>query len=201
MTHLAVHRSAVREMLMLAAGILLILAAVDVMWLYEVSGPPEVDEDTGVLTSRGLSQQRTDILWGSTFLVVGGGITLIAAGGLLMRRPVVEVKEDEIELRVAGPRRTVTVPWSNVSWVHSGSDGEDEAVPPRVFLLHVFDASPYPEHLWGADWDGSTMMVDADSWSVRAVEVVTHSRMALDAWRRDHAPPEQLADAATEEST
>lgn len=190
MTHLQVYRSATRELLLLATGILLIVAALDVVWLHEVSGPPEVDEASQTLTSRGQSQRRTDLLWGSTFVVFGGGLSLVALGGLAFRRPVVSVRDDGIELRIAGPRRTVDVPWADVSWVHSGTDGEDEAVPPRVFLVHVFDRSAYPEALWAAAWDGSTLMIDADSWSVGAEEVVTHARMALDAWRRDNLSDE-----------
>ena len=183
---------------MLAAGLLLVAAAFDVMWLYEVSGPPESDETTGALTSRGLSQQRTDIMWGSTFLVVGGGIALVALGGLLLRHPVVDVNEDGLRLRIGGPRRMVAIPWSNVSWLHSGSDGEDEAVPPRVLLVHVRDRSPYRDQLWGASWDGSTLMVDSDSWTVTAGDVVTHSRLALEAWRRHHEPS---LEAETESET
>jgi hypothetical protein len=184
MTHLKVYRSAGREMLLLCAGLLLVLAAFDVIWFHQIAGPPEVDETTGALTSTGRSQRRTDLIWGSMFVVAGGGMALVAAGGLVVRRPVVEVTENGLELRIAGPQRSMTVPWSNVSWVHSGTDGEDEAVPPRVFLVHVFDRSAYSDQLWGADWDGATLMVDADSWSVRDVEVVAHSQMALDAWRR-----------------
>jgi hypothetical protein len=184
MTHLKVYRSASRELLMLCAGLLLVLAALDIMWFHQIAGPPEADEDTGALTSTGRSQRRTDLIWGSMFIVAGGGISLVAAGGLVVRRPVVDVTEDGLDFRIAGPQRSLNIPWSNVSWVHSGTDGEDEAVPPRVFLVHVFDRSHYPDQLWGADWDGTTLMVDADSWSVRDVEVVAHSQMALDAWRR-----------------
>lgn len=201
MTHLSVHRSVRRELLMLAAGVLLVLAAADIVWLHEVAGPPEVDEATQELTSRGRSQQRTDLMWGGTFAVVGGGMALLALGSLMFRKPVVTVTDRDLKLRIAGPFRVLSIPWENVSWVHSGSDGEDEAVPPRVLLVHVFDPSGYPQHLWATSWDGSTLMVDADSWNMPAVEVVAHARMALDAWRRDAALAAAAGEAPGEEST
>ena len=103
---------------------------------------------------------------------------------LLRRSPVAEVGADGLNLRIAGPMRLDDIPWSNVTWVHSGSDGDDEAVPPRVFLVHVADPSPYPAAPWGATWDGNTLMVDADSWNVPPEEVVAHATMALDTARR-----------------
>ncbi len=199
MTHLSVYRSMRRELLMLAAGLLLMLAAADIIWIHELAGPPEVDETTQELTSRGRSQQRTDLMWGGTFAVVGGGMTFLGLGSLALRKPVVTVTDRDLKLRIAGPFRILSIPWENVSWVHSGSDGEDEAVPPRVFLVHVHDPSGYPQHLWATSWDGSTLMVDADSWNMPAVEVVAHASMALDAWRRDATLAAANAEAPVEE--
>ncbi len=75
------------------------------------------------------------------------------------------------------------MPWRNVLSLRSSSDGDDEVVPPRVIRLEVLDASSYPAAPWAAEWEGSTLVVDADSWNVPAVEVVAHARMAFDAWQ------------------
>lgn len=187
-----VHRSIARHMLFALAAIFLTVAAVDVMWVHGVSGPPEIDEATQTLTTRGLSQQRTDFMWGTFFLVSAGVLGGVAAVGLIARRPVVEMDRDGLRLRVAGPRSYIGIPWSNVRWVHSSADGDDELVPARVLLINVIDASHYPLELWGAQWDDRTVMVDADSWNTTPEEVVTHAQRALDAWRRDHSNEEAV---------
>ena len=201
MIHLSVFRSEVRALLMVATGVLLVLVALDVLWVHgveigdcssesealclrDLAGPPETDADTGLLTSRGRSQQRTDYLWGSVLLVAGFGLAGLGTMSLLRRAPVVEVRDDGLRLRIAGPGSMVQIPWDEITWLHSGSDGDDEVVPPRIFLVHVVDPSSYPSAPWGATWDGSTLMVDADSWNVEPEEVVAHARMALDRWRR-----------------
>ena len=172
-------------MLFALAALFLTVAAIDVMWVHRVAGPPEVDENTQQLTTRGLSQQRTDFMWGTFFLVSAGVLTGVAFAGLVGRRPVLELDRDEIRLRVVGPRSFLRIPWGNVRWVHSGADGDDELVPTRVLLVNVYDASAYPRELWGAQWDHRTVMIDADSWNVTPEEIVTHAQRALDAWRRD----------------
>lgn len=216
MIHLSVYRSAAREALIVAAGVLLVLIALDVMWVHgieigncapgadglclrDLAGPPETDEESGALTSRGRSQQRTDYLWGTAFLLVGAGLAAVGSVSLLRRSPVAEVGTDGLNLRIAGPLRFTHIPWSNVTWVHSGSDGDDEAVPLRVFLVHVADPSPYPAAPWGATWDGATLMVDADSWNVPPEEVVAHATMALDTARREAEPGDEL-EALTEDA-
>lgn len=190
-----------RHVLFALAAIFLTLAAVDVMWVHRVAGPPEVDEASQALTTRGLSQQRTDFMWGTFFLVSAGVLGGVAVTGLVARRPVAEMDRNGIRLRVAGPRAYIDIPWSNVRWLHSSADGDDELVPARVLLINVEDASSYPFELWGAQWDDRTVMVDADSWSTTPEEVVTHAQRALDAWRRDHPEDgnDQPTDAATDD--
>lgn len=190
-----VHRSIARHLLFALAGLFLLIAAIDVMWVHRVSGPPEVNEETQQLTTRGLSQQRTDFMWGTFFLVSAGVLGGMAGIGLVTRRPVLEMDRDSIRLRVVGPRDFLEIPWDNVRWVHSGADGDDELVPTRVLLVNLFDASSYPTELWGAQWDGQTVMVDADSWDSTPEDIVTHAQRALDAWRRDHEGEEDAGEA------
>jgi hypothetical protein len=181
---LRAYRSMLRTFLVLAAGALLMLAAVDVVAAHVVSSPPETDATTGALTSRGQNQRRSDMTWGWSLMLIGGTLVIASAGSAVARRPVLEVRADSLRVRVAGPRRFLTIPYDDVTWVHSAADGDDEVVPPRVLLIHVRSASDYPEPLWGAEWDGNTLVVDADSWSRRPEEVATRVDLALDAWRR-----------------
>jgi hypothetical protein len=189
MDRVVVRKSAVHQLLLIAAGVVLILAALDIMAFHQVSSPPEVDEETGEINSTGRSQERGDLLWGSVLTVAGAGMVLAGAMGVMWRRPVAAVGEDGLELRVAGPTKTITIPWSEVAWVHSGSDGDDERVPTRVFLVHVADAGRYPAAPWGAEWDGDTLMVDAANWTMRPADLVIHANVALTDWRRHHGLP------------
>jgi hypothetical protein len=193
MEPVVVRKSAVHQLLLLFAGAVLIVAALDIMAFHWVSSPPEVDSETGEINSTGRSQERGDLLWGSVLTVAGAGLVLAGALGVMWRRPVAVVGEDGLELRVAGPTKTITIPWGDVAWVHSGSDGDDERVPTRVFLVHVADAGPYPADPWGAEWDGDTLMVDAGNWTIRPADLVIHANVALTDWRRHRGLLEEAA--------
>jgi hypothetical protein len=186
MNTVVVRRRIARQVMMLAAAVFLVLAAFDIIWLHQVSGPPEVDEEAGQITSGGLSEQRTDYLWGALFLVAGAGLAAVAVAGLVSRAPVLVADEEALRLRISGPNGYLEIPWEAVRWLHSGSEGDDELVPNRVFLVHVDDPSPYPSKLWDAEWDGGTLEVDADSWTMPPEEVAVRCRLALEAWRREH---------------
>ena len=184
MEPVVVRKSLLRQVLLMAAGALLVLASVDIMFGHWVSSPPEVDAETGEINTTGRSQHRSDLLWGTLLVVAGGALLVGGAAGALWRAPAVVIGADDLQLRIGGPRRTVSIPWGEVAWVHSGSDGDDERVPPRVFLVHVTDPARYPAQPWGADWDGATLMVDAGSWTMRPADAVIHANVALAHWRR-----------------
>lgn len=186
MNPVVVRKSAVHHVLLALAGALLVVAALDVMVLHRLSSPPEVDAETGEINSTGRTQQRSDLLWGSVLIVAGSGLVLVGTVGTVRRLPVAVISDHGLELRIAGPSKTVTIPWSEVAWVHSGSDGDDERVPTRVLLVHVRDRQGYPSSPWGAEWDGDTLMVDAANWTMRPADVVIHANVALDRWRRHH---------------
>ncbi len=183
MIHLRVERSAIRQLLFGLAGVLLLLAAVDIVWVHRVSSPPETDND-GLLTSSGTVERRVDLIWGTLFLVSGGALALVSLGGLASRRPVVEVTDEELRLRVAGPGRSIAIPWNEVRSVRSGSDGDDGLIPVRVLLVDVADPLRYPGSLWGAEWRDSVLVIDADSWEVPPEQVAVHANLALEAHRR-----------------
>lgn len=212
-TLVTVRRAPVRTVLVLLAGLLLLLAAYDIVWGHVVSGPPsreEVSEEqagqqTDVatvqppLTTKGESERRTDLLWGTVFTLAGA----FAVGGALLsllRRPVlVEVTDDALRLRINGPGGLVDFPWEHVSWVHSGVSDDDEATPARVLLVHVDNPGDYTPYPWGAVWDGGTLMMDADSWQMPPEDVVNHARIALDAHRREAALAAEAAEADASE--
>lgn len=194
-SELSVYRSLVRTSFLFLAGVLLVLTAVDVVTAHVVSGPPETDPETGALTTRGQNQRRSDLTWGWSLLLIGGTLVAGSAASFVVRRPVLEVGADALRVRVDGPRRFVTIPWDDITWVHSAADGEDEVVPPRVLLVHVRSAEAYPGSLWGAEWDGNTLVVDADTWSRRPEEVATHAEVGLEAWRRNHRTQPETEEA------
>jgi hypothetical protein len=179
-TRFSTTRSPIRQLLMTAAGILLIIAAVDIVSLHRLADPPTID-DNGVLTSKGQTERRTDMVWGSLFTAVGGSLIVVGLGGLLTARPMVELTDDVIRLRIAGPLSTLDVPWEEIVSVRSGRDYDDDgrvAIP--LLLVEVEDRSKYPDGLWGAVWDGDVLQVDADGWEAPVEDVVIRASLMLE---------------------
>lgn len=165
---------------MAAAGILLLLAALDIVSLHRLSDPPTTDDD-GFLTSKGQTERRTDLVWGTLFVVTGGSILIAGLGGLLSGRPVVELGDERIRLRVAGPMSYLEIPWTEVVAVRSHRDHEEDGrIPTPVFVVEVEDRSEYPDGLWGAVWVGDALHVDADGWETTVEDVVIRSELILE---------------------
>jgi hypothetical protein len=178
-TVFASKRSVIRQLLMTAAGILLLVAALDIVSLHRLSDPPTTNDD-GVLTSKGQTERRTDIAWGSLFTAVGSSLVVVGLGGLLTARPMVELTDESIRLRVAGPLSMLEIPWEDIVAVRSGSDHEDGGVVPvPVLLVEVEDRAVYPDGLWGAAWKGNTLQVDADGWETSVEDVVIRAQLQV----------------------
>ena len=178
-------RSPVRQLLMAAAGLFLLIAALDIVSLHRLSDAPTTDDD-GLLTSKGQTERRTDVIWGSLFTAVGGSLIAVGLGGLLIGRPMVELTDDAIRLRVAGPLAMLDIDWDDVVAVRSGRDDDDEGrVPIPMFLVEVADRSKYPDGLWGAVWDGNTLQVDADGWETPVEDVVIRAELMLNTAPRE----------------
>lgn len=174
-------RSAARQLFMAAAGILLLVAAMDIVTLHRLSDPPTTNDD-GVLTSKGQTERRTDIAWASLFTAVGSSLLVVGLGGLLTARPMVELTDASIRLRVAGPLSMLEIPWDEVVAVRSGNDHEDDGVVPvPVLLVEVEDRTGYPDGLWGAVWKGDTLQVDADGWDTAIEDVVIRAQLQVGA--------------------
>ena len=174
-----VNKSSTRQFMMTAAGLLLLLAALDVVVLHKLSDPPRTD-DNGVITSKGQTERRTDFVWGTLFTVAGAALVVVGAGGVLTGRSVVELDDVGVRLRVAGPMSYLEIPWEDIVSVKSGRDhGDDGRIPVPQVLFEVHDRAGYPDALWGAIWEGNTLRVDADGWETTPEEVVVRCELIL----------------------
>jgi hypothetical protein len=174
-----VSKSATRQLLMTAAGTLLLLAALDVVVLHRLSEPPATDDD-GVTTSKGQTERRTDLVWGTLFTVAGATLVAVGSGGMLTGRCVVELDEAGVKLRVAGPMSYVAIPWDDIVSVRSARDyGDDGHVPMPQLLIEVRARAGYPDALWGAVWEENVLRIDADGWETAAEEVAVRCELML----------------------
>lgn len=184
----AARRSPVRQLLMAAAGLVLLLAALDIVALHKLSDPPTTTAD-GVLTSKGQTERRADVVWGTLFTVAGVVLVFTGFGGLLTGRPVVELADDELRLRVAGPASSLAIPWSDVVSIRSRRDYDDDGrIPTPVLLVEVVDPAMYPTGLWSAEWEGATLKVDADGWEVPVEDVVIRAELLVERSHVDRSP-------------
>jgi hypothetical protein len=178
--HFAVGRSPLRQLLMAIAGMLLLVAAYDIVWMHQLSDPPSANDD-GLLTSKGQTERRTDLVWGSLFVVIGGSLVAVGFGGWVKGRSAVELRDDVLRLRVAGPLATMDIPWEDIVSIRSGRDYDDDGrIPVPVLLVEVDDRTKYPDGLWGAVWDGNTLQVDADGWAATVEDVAIRAELMLE---------------------
>ncbi len=172
-------KSPTRHLLMTAAGVLLLLAALDIVSLHRLSDPPTADE-AGVLTSKGQTERRTDVVWGTVFAVAGGALLVVGLGGFISKRPVIHLDAEAMQIRVAGPLSYLDIPWDDIVSVRSARDYDDDGrVPTPLLLVEVADRTGYPDGLWGAVWEGNTLHVDADGWATTVEDVVIRSELIL----------------------
>ncbi|MCP3976287.1 MAG: hypothetical protein GY720_17525 [bacterium] len=172
-----------RQFLFGVAGLILILAAIDIVWAHKVSEPPTAD-DNGALTSRGQVDRRQDLMWGSLFLIIGGGTALVSIAGLIWRQPMLEIDDDGVTMRLLSGNETMHIPFHRMTSVRSGSDDTPgAAVNPRQLLIGVDEPERFPDQLWGAEWQDNVLRVDTDGWSETAEEIAV--RLGIDRARAD----------------
>jgi hypothetical protein len=178
-----VDRSPIRQFLFGVAGLILIITAVDIMWAHKLSEPPSTDAND-VVTSRGQIDKRQDLMWGSLFLFVGGATTLASAIGLLRNRPVLEIDENGVSIRLLGASDMMHVPFHRIISVRSATDDDpDAAVRPRQLLIRVNEPERFPKQLWGAEWQGNLLRIDTQGWSETAEEIAV--RLGIDKARAE----------------
>lgn len=177
------YRSPLRLFVFGMIGVALVLASVDIMFGHWLSTPPE--ENNGVLTTRGQAQQRGDIIWGAAMVGMG---TLLVGGSvveLVRRRPVAEVRPDELMVAIGPHESDVVIPWENVRSVTSDTmldpyDGSER----EVLLIDVFERDGLPGEPIGAAWHGLELRVDAHDWSKRVTDIALSAQGALGHHRR-----------------
>lgn len=177
---LVIRRSPIHRLLLVLAGLALVLAALDVVVFYKLSTAPATDS-AGSLTPQGRTERRTDLIWGTLLMASGGVLLLAGFGGLIGGKPVVELGEEGLRLRVAGPTAAITIPWDQIRSIRTGADyGDDGRIPTPVMLVEVEDRNGYPGALWGAEWDGDVLAMDADGWETPVEEVVIRIKLVLE---------------------
>ena len=166
------------------AGLLLLVAAIEIMVAHQITLDPERDDD-GRLTARGQWRQRQDLVVGVAFIVAGGALVAIGIGGLAGARPVAEVGDEGIVLRIAGPRRSVTLGWDDIAEVRSAREPGDGRGTRPLLLVRLRYPALWPVEYWGARRDGPWLVVDADTWTLPPEELVVHAMVALKSHRRE----------------
>ena len=188
-----VHRSPLRQFLAGLVGLWLLVAAYEIIFQHKVTLEPLTD-DNGSLTVRGGKQRNQDLIIGTAFFLAGGGLVAGALGGLINPRPVLVVDDRELQLRIAGPQRMLSVAWDDVLEVRSGREPGDAHRSRPVFLLLLRDPDIWPDQFWGARRDDSWLIVDAESWTRPPDEVVVHAWLALESSQRAVAVSENDVD-------
>jgi len=194
-----VERSPLRQFMFGLAGLLLILAAIDIVWAHKLAEPPTTDANEN-LTTRGQVDRRHDLMWGSLFLLVGGGTVLVAVAGLVRRQPTLELDEDGVSIRLVSGNQMMHVPFHRIIWARSSVDNTPDAgINPRQLLVAVDDPARFPEHLWGAEWEEDVLRVDVQGWTETAEEMAIRIGIEKARYEVKQAAAAQSEDESEEE--
>lgn len=185
------YRSPLKLFVFGIVGVVLMAAAADVMFGHWVSTPP--DNNEGVLTTRGLAQQRGDLMWGGTMLTAG----LILFGGsvteLVRRRPVVLISGDGLVVDTGGDG--TLIPWRSVEDVSSGVVVDTfDGVNREQLVVDLKPGTEVSTALASLHHDGDRVLIDAHDWAVSVTETALAAQgarshfMRLEQFR-DHEPP------------
>lgn len=197
-----VYRSPLKLFIFGIVGIALIAAAADVMFGHWISTPP--DDNDGVLTTRGLAQQRGDLLWGgamiaSGVLLFGGSIT-----ELIRRRPIVNVTSEGLVIDTGGDGEVI--PWGSIDAVSSGviSDPYDGSAREQL-IVKVASGTALPHRLSGLSRDGDKVLIDAHDWASSVTEVALAAQGAHDHYLRmevlgPYEPPSVVWEVTVDQS-
>jgi len=180
---MSVYRSPLRLFLLGVVGLLLIIAAIDIMFAHRVSTEPENTD--GVLTTRGQAQQRGDILWGA---VMFGAGTLLFGGGiieLVRRRPVIRIREEGLTASIGTTHPDVTIPWSRIESISSTvtKDDYDGGLREQLVVV-VADRTGIPSDVVSARWHGNELHIDATDWTKRVTEIALAAQGARQHFQR-----------------
>jgi hypothetical protein len=175
-------------------GILLIIAAMDIMFFHWISTVPEGAPDA--LSTRGRAQQRGDVIWGAA--LIGMGVLLIGTSliELFRRQPIVDVRDDGLFAQIGAQQPDVLIPWSQIAYVTSGveTDEFDGSVREQL-VIAIKDPAAIPAEIAGAEWVGSELHIDAHDWTRGVTEIALAAQGARDHAMRPNTPPPQTAPA------
>lgn len=177
-----VYRSPSKLFVVGVVGIILIVGAADVTFGYWLSVAPDSSND--VLTTRGLAQQRGDLLLGGTMFVVGTALFLGSVAQLVRRKPVLEVSIEGLSLDV-GRDDGVVISWGGVGAVNSvvERDAFDGSHREQLVVELISGYLP-PDASSGLVSSHGVVSIDAHDWSVSVTEVALAAQGALDYSRR-----------------
>ncbi len=181
-----VYRSPLRLFVFGIVGLLLMLAAADVMFGHWISTPP--DGAPGLLTTRGQAQQRGDFIWGGAMIGVGALLFGASVVELIRRNPVIEVHENGIVAAIGATHRDVVLQWAQIEEVASGvrTDLYDGSTRDRL-LVRLREKGDLPRDVIGATWEGRSLSIDAHDWTTPVTEVVLAAQGGLEYYRRVEA--------------
>jgi hypothetical protein len=181
------YRSSMRLFAVGVIGLILIVAALDIMFFHWLSTPP--DGADSVLTTRGQAQQRGDMLWGASLIGIGVilfGTSLIE---LVRRKPVVDVRDDGLHAEIGAQAPDVLIPWSAVDSVSSTIvvDPYDGSTREQL-VVRLVAPEAVPHAVAGAVLNGNELHIDAHDWNRPVTDVALAAQGA-----RDHAMRLQVA--------
>ncbi len=181
------YRSSMRLFAVGVIGLILIVAALDIMFFHWLSTPP--DGADSVLSTRGQAQQRGDMLWGASLIGIGVilfGTSLIE---LVRRKPVVDVRDDGLHAEIGAQAPDVLIPWSAVDSVSSTIvvDPYDGSAREQL-VVRLVAPEAVPHALAGAVLNGNELHIDAHDWNRPVTDVALAAQGA-----RDHAMRLQVA--------
>ncbi len=181
-------RSPLRLFVVGCLGIVLLIAALDIMFFHWLSTPP--DGYPGALSTRGQAQQRGDIIWGATFIGIGVLLFGWAVAELFRRKPVVDVRDDGLFVQIGANHPDVLIPWSDISDVRSTVQKDPfDGTEREQLIVSITDAKEIPDAIAGARWEGHDLYIDAHDWTRRVTEIALSARGAREAAHRAEEPP------------
>ena len=177
---LVVQRSRLRPAIALVAGILAMLAALDIAVLGWVYPEPQRDAETGALTTDGRSERRGDVAWGFTLGLGGAAMAVWGTRRLVGSGRVLAADEERIVVAI-GPAgdELWSVGWNEVYAVRSTLDRDDTGMT-RCLDIELAHDSFAPTDPSGARVVGEHVLVDAEDWIPSLDRVVNHLQLLLD---------------------
>ena len=127
--------------------------------------------------------ESRDMIWATSFIVVGMALIVWTAGRLLAKRPVVLADAGGLILSSGPPfRRSLPIPWDWVREISTGVVSDDYGKFPTL-LVRLDDPSLLVFVPWGARWVGDGVLsISAAGWNIEVEEVVERLMEVRVAW-------------------